>query len=139
MHTKESYLQQLKVKGIRITRARQALISVLAEGKAPRAIPEIQTCFQEQGLLFHKTTLYRELEFLRQQGIVQEVRVSGEKHYYELVGEHHHHTVCVACGVIRDIVLRENLCRVERTLSEEEGFQVLEHSLEFFGLCRVCQ
>ncbi|MDQ5902351.1 MAG: Fur family transcriptional regulator, ferric uptake regulator [Patescibacteria group bacterium] len=139
MRTKEACLQELKTKGIRLTRSRKALISFLVAAHAPRAIPEIQTSFQKEGIVFHKTTLYRELEFLINEGIVKEVIVSGEKRYYELVGEHHHHTVCLSCGDIRDIVFRENLLPIEQALSQEDGFQVLEHSLEFFGLCRMCK
>ncbi len=139
MRTKEVCLQELKTKGIRLTRSRKALISFLVDAHAPRAIPEIQASFQKEGIVFHKTTLYRELEFLMNEGIVKEVIVSGEKRYYELVGEHHHHTVCLNCGDIRDIVFRENLLPIEQALSREDGFQVLEHSLEFFGLCRTCK
>lgn len=125
--------------GIRLTRARKALVGLLSDAQAPRAIPEIQISFQQMGVVFHKTTLYRELEFLMNKGIVKEVIVSGEKRYYELIGEHHHHTVCLGCGDIRDVVFRENLVNVEHVLAQQDGFRVLEHSLEFFGFCRACK
>ena len=139
MHTRETFLEELKRKGIRLTRSRKALISFLIDANAPRAIPEIQTSFQQAGIIFHKTTLYRELEFLIGEGIVKEVMVSGEKRYYELVGDHHHHTICLNCGDIRDVVFHENLLKIEQSLARENGFYVLEHSLEFFGLCHTCK
>lgn len=139
MHTGETYLQELKTKGIRLTRSRKALISFLVDAHAPRSIPDIQTSFQQAGIIFHKTTLYRELEFLMSEGVVKEVIVSGEKRYYELVGEHHHHTICLNCGDIQDVVFRENLLPIEQSLSQENGFQVFDHSLEFFGLCHTCK
>ena len=139
MHTKEEYLQKLKTMGIRLTRARKALVGFLSDAQAPQAIPEIQVSFQRMGVVFHKTTLYRELEFLMGKGIVKEVIVSGEKRYYELIGEHHHHTVCLGCGDIRDVVFRENLMNIEHVLAQQDGFHVLEHSLEFFGFCRACK
>ncbi|MBP6889028.1 MAG: transcriptional repressor [Candidatus Moranbacteria bacterium] len=139
MKNHEDFFEQLREKGLRLTRARMAVITLLARVDAPQSIPEILDALREMGSLFNKTTLYRELAFLVGHGMVKEVIVSGEKRYYELVGDHHHHTVCLGCGSIRDIIFRENLLHIERAISEQEGFQVLEHSLEFFGFCRTCK
>lgn len=132
-------LSALQERGFRLTRARRAVVEFLVRTDAPQSIPEILESFQGKGLAFNKTTVYRELAFLVKEGIAKEVRISDEKRYYELAGDHHHHTVCVRCGDIRDVVFHENLMPIERILSEKDGFQVLEHSLEFFGFCSQCK
>jgi len=138
MKNHEDFFKKLKEKGIRLTRSRKALLSFFAHADSPRAIPNIQQVFQKEGLAFHKTTLYRELAFLVNEGIVKEVIVSGEKRYYELAGRHHHHAVCFQCGSIRDISFPEDLKKIEENLSKRDGFRVIEHSLEFFGICYAC-
>ncbi len=139
MHGSKDFLSELQRRGFRLTRARKAIVMFLARIDAPQSIPEILEALQKKGLLFNKTTVYRELAFLVREGVAKEVLVSDEKRYYELAGEHHHHTICMRCGDIRDVLFRENLLHVERVLLERDGFRVLEHSLEFFGLCSGCK
>ncbi len=139
MHGKKDFLSELQGRGFRLTRARKAVVALLTRIDAPQSIPEMLEALRKMGLIFNKTTVYRELAFLVKEGIAKEVRVSDEKRYYELAGEHHHHTICMRCGDIRDVLFRENLLHVEREISERDGFRVLEHSLEFFGLCAGCK
>ena len=139
MHGSKDFLSELQRRGFRLTRARKAIVMFLARIDAPQSIPEILEALRKKGLLFNKTTVYRELAFLVREGVAKEVLVSDEKRYYELAGEHHHHTICMRCGDIRDVLFRENLLHVERVLLERDGFRVLEHSLEFFGLCSGCK
>lgn len=139
MHGERDFLSELRGRGFRLTRARKAVVTLLACIDAPQSIPEILGALRKKGLAFNKTTVYRELAFLVKEGVAKEVHVSDEKRYYELAGEHHHHTICMRCGDIRDVLFRENLLHVERVLSERNGFRVLEHSLEFFGLCSGCK
>ena len=139
MHGSKDFLSELQRRGFRLTRARKAIVMFLARIDAPQSIPEILEALQKKGLLFNKTTVYRELAFLVREGVAKEVLVSDEKRYYELAGEHHHHTICMRCGDIQDVLFRENLLHVERVLLERDWFRVLEHSLEFFGLCSGCK
>ncbi|MBP7811535.1 MAG: transcriptional repressor [Candidatus Moranbacteria bacterium] len=139
MHGSKDFLSELQGRGFRLTKARKAVVAFLNRIDAPQSIPEISEALRKMGLVFNKTTVYRELAFLVREGIAKEVRVSDEKRYYELVGEHHHHTICVRCGDIQDVLFQENLLHVEREISERDGFRVLEHSLEFFGLCSKCK
>lgn len=88
----------------------------------------------------NKTTVYRELEFLKKMGYVKELTLRNDVALYELSGPHHHHFVCVECGMVRDIEVKdESFSCEERRLEREEGFRVLDHSLEFFGHCWNCR
>ncbi len=138
MSVQETCLAGLMSKGVRLTRARKALVELLAQAGAPKSIPDMQASFKRLNISFHKTTLYREIDFLVAEGIVKEVIVSGEKCYYELVGEHHHHAVCLQCGDIQDILIQEDFSNIERELSRNSGFRVADHSVEFFGWCSTC-
>ncbi len=141
METAAIYWEEMKARGMRLTRARKAIIACLLEADvAPQSILDMQEALKKRGLVFHKTTLYRELLFLVEAGIAKEVVVSNEKRYYELVGEHHHHAICVRCGDIRDVAVpHEDVTHMEQDLLREQGFSVSEHAVEFFGICRVCQ
>ena len=102
-------------------------------------MPEIERRLAASARRFNKTTVYREIGFLKTAGYVTELALRNDMALYELAGPHHHHLVCVDCGTVRDIDFRESLGREERRIERREGFRILDHSLEFFGLCGNCQ
>ncbi len=85
------------------------------------------------------TTVYRSLESLVSEGLVQAVDLGDGERRYELVkpGEHHHHLVCESCrqSVHLDQCLIEEL---EEGIRSKYGFQVKGHILEIFGTCKEC-
>jgi Fur family ferric uptake transcriptional regulator len=85
------------------------------------------------------TTVYRSLESLVSEGLVQAVDLGDGERRYELVkpGEHHHHLVCESCrqSVHLDQCLIEEL---EEGIRSKYGFQVKGHILEIFGTCQGC-
>lgn len=88
-------------------------------------------------LKVNKTTVYRQLDKLVQNGVVQEINFGDGKKRYELAGRHHHHLICDSCGKIIDIdnCFPENF---EKTVKIKNGFEIKRHSVEFFGLCSQC-
>ncbi len=86
------------------------------------------------------TTVYRSLEALVGQGLVQSVDLGDGERRYEVVkpGEHHHHLFCDKCGssVHLDQCLVHDL---EDAIKAKYGFSTRAHVLEIFGLCSACQ
>lgn len=135
----EKILADIQEKGYRHSLAREAILEGLVSISRPVSVPELVARIARSGKIFNKTTLYRELETLKKFGFVEEVLLQSDRMLYELSGEHHHHLVCVSCGEIRDVKSRQSLAAEERRLSNEERFTILNHSLQFFGLCGKCQ
>ncbi len=107
----------------------------------PLSVPQILDALSAQMIHVNKTTVYRELETLEKLGIVKGVKLEDRKQYFELATrDHHHHFVCVECEEIEDVLLDEcDLERQEGLLARKNGFSVFRHSLEFFGLCKLCR
>ena len=139
MKTPEMMIEELRSKGFRRTVAREALLRVFSGSDSPLSVPEIERRLAASARRFNKTTVYREIGFLKTAGYVTELALRNDMALYELAGPHHHHLVCVDCGTVRDIDFRESLGREERRIERREGFRILDHSLEFFGLCGNCQ
>lgn len=141
MPTNQLILKRLRAGGERITPIRSALISILAKTHEPMSPQDILVALKKRGLPANKTTVYRQLETLEQYSIIQAVRFTDRTKRYELVGEsgHHHHLVCVNCGRIEDVSFPTDLETQEKTIWQKHKFKVLQHSLEFFGMCKKCQ
>ncbi|MCY7320414.1 MAG: transcriptional repressor [Phormidesmis sp. CAN_BIN36] len=95
---------------------------------------ELRSREQSMGL----ATVYRALDALKLEGMVQVRALPNGEALYSLVKEDRHHLTCVQCG--NSIPIDE--CPVhdlEAQLHESYQFKIYYHTLEFFGLCTQCQ
>ena len=140
MKTADVILHDLAAKGFRRSAAREAMVRVFASADSPLSVPDIEQRIASNGRTFNKTTVYREIEFLKTAGYVSELSLRNDIALYELSGPHHHHLVCVECGSVRDVAAEDRLWEREaRCLERRSGFRIFSHSLEFFGQCGRCQ
>jgi len=140
MH-KNNVITKLREGGERITPVRSALLEILSKGHEPKTPQELLSSLGKKGFQANKTTVYRQLEALARYDIVREVRFADRTKRYELVSEsgHHHHLVCLQCRRIEDVSFPTDLEQHEKAIWKKNKFKVLQHSLEFFGLCKSCQ
>jgi Fur family transcriptional regulator, ferric uptake regulator len=132
-HSSESK-QQLKNGRLKITSARLSLLDIFKHGKKPISIKKIAQSMGDVDLV----TLYRNIESLKNLGVVKQINLKDRQAYYELAGgTHHHHLICTNCGKLADVKLPEK--NLSKTFLKNHGFaKITDHSLEFFGLCSSC-
>ena len=85
------------------------------------------------------TSIYRSLDLFESLGIVFKI-VNGSAVKYKLCESenHHHHIICKACGNVVEL----NFCDISdwsKKVAESTGYEVVDHQLNFFGLCRACK
>jgi Fe2+ or Zn2+ uptake regulation protein len=115
-------------------------VGVFAGAGAPLTVGEVHASLGKAGVSVNRTTVYREVDFLKGAGLLREIRLGDGQGRYEFLTEsHHHHLVCISCKSIQCVELRQCLDLEEKRIGRESNFRVMEHSLEFFGLCADCQ
>ena len=83
-------------------------------------------------------TVYRHLRQLQQRGLIRCRHLPSGEALFAPVERDEHHLTCVDCGTT--LVLEHcPMHNVQLHGDQAEGFQLLFHTLEFFGLCRTCQ
>ncbi|MDA3948815.1 MAG: transcriptional repressor [Spirochaeta sp.] len=84
--------------------------------------------------------VYRNLNILVDQGLVNRLGFGSNVDLYEAVREPHYHFVCDRCGAVEDVRVPEDLQhRVESRISRDYGHVVTSKSVEFHGICRACR
>lgn len=141
MKALDEILAELSKGGFRITRARRSIIEVLLGSPLPLSAEGLLEALEVRKVPANKTTVYRELQFLKERGIVQEIQFLHErgKRYEVVFGSHHHHLICMGCKRVEDVELEGELEKYEREIMRSRGFKVLNHTLEFMGLCEECR
>lgn len=130
-------LKKLRSKGYRITSQREKILKEIYEH--PLTVDEIFASLKKKKIRLDLASVYRTLQLFTKNTIVQEVQFGDGKKRYELVNEknHHHHIVCNNCGTVENVIL-PNEERLIKTIAESSQFQIVKHTLEFFGLCAKC-
>jgi Fur family ferric uptake transcriptional regulator len=140
MENTEELIKKLREKGFRSTKIRELLLMLVVDRHKPLSVAEIRAEMEARGLVANKTTLYRELEFLRKENIVRELRFDGRLLRYELVDESFHcHLICTNCHETECVEMEEVAVPREKANKKFKGFKILEQSLDFFGICNKCQ
>jgi Fe2+ or Zn2+ uptake regulation protein len=128
----------LRARGFRMTPQRHAILHILkASSKhvSPAQVYE-QACQAVPGIT--ETTVYRTLEFLAENGLVQPA-LNGDRHLvYEVAGHDHHHLICSSCGMSFEVD-HGLLEKLYQELESRSGYQLTAHHLTLFGLCPACQ
>jgi Fur family ferric uptake transcriptional regulator len=85
-------------------------------------------------------TIYRTLKLLCESGLCRELKCEdGLTRYEHLYGhEHHDHLICLKCGKFIEVANPE-IERIQEELARKEGFTVMRHRLELYGICRKCR
>ena len=135
----EYILNNLKEKGFRMTEIRREILKTIAKSKKPLDYFGIKKDLLKRKKEADKATIYREISFLKEQGIIKELRFKSAAKFYEILSDHHHHIVCTECESIDHVKLEENLDKEEEIIAKKNNFKILNHSLEFYGICEKCQ
>ncbi len=139
--TPEAVIETLRDKGHRITQTRRAVLGIFFSSHIPLTVQEILKGLERKKLTVNKTTVYRELEFLLSEKLIEEIQFGSEqmKRYELALGSHHHHIQCIECGAVADVDMPQELIAASKHIKKQTGFRVLDHSLEFVGVCKNCQ
>jgi Fur family ferric uptake transcriptional regulator len=133
-------IAQIRSHNMKVTKYRVGVLNILYAYTHPLSAAEILTYLSQSDLQPNKTTVYRELDFLVASGLVLALDLGDDRKRYELADrEHHHHLVCQRCNRIEDVVIDEDVKEIERKIKRSRNFKVLDHTMEFFGLCQGCQ
>lgn len=130
-----------KSASFRITPVRTCLLELFSGSHVPQTATTIHDWLSKAGLYPNKTTVYREIDFLIEQGIIQSVDFGDGKKRWEKrdLEDHHHHLICEKCETVQDVHLATSLAVAEDQMLKDAGFVITRHMLEFFGLCAACQ
>ena len=124
--------------GIKRTKHRKSVYSVLEQSATPVSAPEIFSQVQGEDASVWLSTVYRILDCFVSEGLVLKTTVmDSTMAFYELNRQQHrHYAVCVNCRRVIELVN----CPMEKFVPEiaESDFHILGHKVEMYGYCKDC-
>jgi len=133
---------ELAARGIRMTEQRRAILSVIETAKKHLDAGQILRKAQRLNASVDRSTVYRTLELLKRQRMVDELdlmHMDGEGHYYERkLARDHIHMACLRCGKITEFV-SEIFDSLKQQLERDCRFTIVVARLEVGGYCSQCR
>ncbi|HEX4002785.1 MAG TPA: Fur family transcriptional regulator [Candidatus Acidoferrales bacterium] len=129
-------------RGIRLTRQRRVVLQVMESASRHMDAEEILGQAQAIDKDITRVTVYRTLDLLKRQGLIDELdllHLRGHRHYYESHGPRDHiHVACIECGKVREVEspLYEEL---KQQISRDCGIEITVARTEVGGICDDCR
>ena len=134
----ETIIQKLRGHGHKITPQRLAIAKILAKSEGHPSVEDIHVQIKENFPTMSLATVYRNIVLIKSFGEVLELGFPDGSNRYDGKRPYSHpHVICVKCKKIVDPDL-ENLDELQKEVALETNFKILNHRLDFFGICSNC-
>lgn len=122
----------------RMTRQRLAVITALDSRDDFRSAQELHEELRATGDNVGLTTVYRTLQALANESVVDViVRSDGESVYRRCSTHHHHHLVCRSCRATIEVEA-PSVEKWAQDVARAHGYADVTHTVEIFGVCPDC-
>lgn len=134
---KESMIQQLRKKGLKITPQRIAIIEAIENsGSIHPSAGQIYNEAKKKIPKLSLSTTYATIKEFSRLRLIKTMQFDRTENRYEMDLEDHINLICERCGKIHDYEAPDSAVRAE--IAKRTGFQVTDSRLEFYGTCRNC-
>ncbi|MBT3786024.1 transcriptional repressor [bacterium] len=133
------FIEFLKQKRLKQTQQRMDVLRKLLSLQTHVNAEELFHALRKENPSIGYSTVYRTLKLLTECGIAKENQFGDRITRYEssFNRKHHDHIVCVECNEIYEFE-NEQIETLQREVAKNLGFQMLDHKLEIYGICKLC-
>ena len=134
----EAIIQKLRDNRHKITPQRLAIVKILATSEGHPSVENIYDQIKSDFPTMSLATVYRNILIIKSFGEVLELGFPDGSNRYDGNRPHPHpHVICIKCKKIVDPDL-DSMDVMKKEVAEETNFKILNHRLDFFGICSDC-
>ena len=131
-------VSKLREHGFRITLQRLAVLRVLSAGDVHPSLEMVYETVKQEFPTTSIATVYKTINVLKQINEVLEIAFpDGSNRYDGNKPFPHPHVICIKCKKIVDLDM-DSLDEMKKEVALETHFKILNHRLDFFGICSNC-
>jgi Fe2+ or Zn2+ uptake regulation protein len=128
---------ELRQRGFRMTPQRQAILRTLDETGGHLSPSDIYNRVRLSLPGLTEATVYRTLDFLAKNEMVNPAQTASGHLVYEISGDDHHHLICRVCG--REVQVEHAWVRsAYEQIEVKTNYHLSMSHLTFFGVCPDC-
>lgn len=134
----DKIIQKLRDNSHKITPQRLAIVRIIAESSGHPSVEDIYDQIKIDFPTMSLATVYRNIVLIKSLGEILELGFPDGSNRYDGKRPYPHpHVICIKCKKIVDPDL-DSLDSMTKEVAEETNFKILNHRLDFFGVCSEC-
>jgi len=132
--------ETLQKEGLRYTQQRQEIWNELRSSNEHRDADGIFITLQKQGLRISRATVYRTIEVLVKNNLIDKLDIGDGRSRFEYNDKyaHHDHLICNSCGKIIEFH-SDDIENYQRQIAKNNKFKLVDHNHQLYGICEDCQ
>ena len=135
----DEMITSLKEQGHRLTPQRMAVLKILAASEEHPSVEQIYERVKVDFPMTSLATIYKTVTLLKEMGEVLELGFSDDSNRYDGNKPYPHpHLICIKCKNIVDPEVA-TLSELHQDVARSTGYRIVNHRLDFFGICPRCQ
>ena len=123
------------------SKQREEIIGIIKELYNHPTAEEIYFLTKQKDSSVSRSTVYRNLNVLVQEGIVTQIAVSNGPDRYDYIQnrEKHGHAICDKCAKVYDFLYVFNLKEMKNSITKQTGVDVWDDGIVIKGICDSCK
>jgi Fur family peroxide stress response transcriptional regulator len=121
-----------------MTPQRAILLRVLSQTRTHPTADEVYRKVRRHLPSVSHATVYRNLQELVRARLIATLERAGGAVQYDANPDDHHHFVCMRCGAVSDIYLKDVEYAIDRARSAKTPARVDRAELQLHGICEAC-
>ena len=134
----EAVLDRLRARGGRVTSQRRAIVAALFTDEHHLTADRVAEVVQERLPDVHLATVYRVLDTLEDEGVLEHVHLGHGRAIYHRSDLDHVHLVCDRCDAVGELA-PETLTALSREVERSTGFALGRQHFALAGRCAACR
>lgn len=121
------------------SRQRQEILDFLIESYDHPTADEVYNEVKKRGSTASKGTVYRNLNFLCEKGIIEKISMLNGADRYDYKKTPHNHAICTRCNRVFDFEYDFNLKKIKKVISEQTEIEKFSDYVIVQGICKKCK
>lgn len=127
-----------KDESITYTNQRVEILNFLQGNLRHPTVEDVYEGVKKKLTRISKATVYQNLKFLANKGLIQEVNIKGVSRFEPNITPHHH-IICKNCGSIVDFESKDLTDFSLEVIKKKKEFKIESTNTNFFGICNKCK
>ena len=134
--------KKIKEHQYKFTTQRKIVLQAFLDSKENHMSAEdVYEIVHEENPAIGLATVYRSLELFTSLELLKKLDFGDGRSRYELndktITHSHHHLICLGCGKVVEFSY-DFLNDVKDKIQKENGFNIVDYQLKFYGYCKYC-
>lgn len=121
------------------SKQREEILSTLKDLYTHPTAEDIYTIIKSKDPLVSRSTVYRNLGLLAENGIIEKISVADRPDKYDYIRKPHNHVICKICGKAFDFDYDFEYNKIKVKVKEQSSVEIDDKGIVLHGICKDCR